>query len=191
LGYLLAKQKKSKLIYDAHESYVDMLENLPLQFKRMIYAAENFFLRRVDLLITVGEVLQEAFEKRGATNACVVGNWKDPAMYQFPMEVLEGEKRKLNITKSQLVVSIIANLGKERQLPPLIEAVANNPQFFLIIGGDGPCKEIAIEASRSHQNIAYLGRVPPSRVPLYTAISDIIFYGFDPKNPNSKYSAPI
>ena len=190
LGYLLARQKKAKLIYDAHESYVDMLQNLPGFFKKIIYATENFFLKRVDLLVTVGETLKKALEGRGAKHACVVGNWKDPQRFMFRKEILEAERRNLRISSGQLVISFISNLGRERQLPPLINAVADNPQLFLILGGDGPCKETAAEAARSHQNIVYLGRVPPSRVPLYTAISDIVFYGFDPENPNSKYSAP-
>jgi glycosyltransferase involved in cell wall biosynthesis len=190
LGYLLAKQGKSKLIYDAHESYVDMLENLPQQFKRIIYAAENFFLKRVDLLITVGEILKKALEKRGAKHACVVGNWKDPENFRFPREILEAERRNLQISNGQLVISFISNLGKERQLPQLIEAVADNPRLFLIIGGDGPCRDIAEEASRRYSNIKYLGHVPPSKVPMYTAVSDVVFYGFDPQNPNAKYSSP-
>lgn len=190
LGYLLAKKKKSKLVYDAHESYVDMLETLPRFFKKIIYAAENFFLKRVDLLITVGEILKEAFDKRGAKRTCVVGNWKDPENFRFPEEVLEAEKRNLKISSDQLVISFISNLGNERQLPQLIKAVLDNPGFFLIIGGDGPCQEIAAEAAQHYPNIAYLGRVPPSRVPIYTAVSDVVFYGFDSTNPNSKYSAP-
>ena len=36
LGYILSKCKKAKLIYDAHESYVGMVHNLPQFFKRVI-----------------------------------------------------------------------------------------------------------------------------------------------------------
>jgi glycosyltransferase involved in cell wall biosynthesis len=89
-----------------------------------------------------------------------------------------------------LVISFIANLGRERQLPQLIDAVKDTPEMFLIIGGDGPCREIVQNSAHKYQNIIYLGYVHPSKVPLYTAMSDIIFYGFDPMNPNSKFSAP-
>lgn len=130
LGYLLAKQRKAKLIYDAHESYVDMLENLPYFLKKIIFAAENFFLKRVDLLITVGEILRKALEERGAKHTCVVGNWKEPEHFKFPEEVLRAERRKLQILDGQLVISFISNLGKERQLPHLICAVGDNPHFF-------------------------------------------------------------
>lgn len=190
LGYLLAKQRKAKLIYDAHESYVDMLGNLPGWLKMAIYKVEDFLLKRTDLLITVGDILRGAFIRRGAKQTCVVGNWKDPSQFQFPPEALKEERKRLNIFNGQLVISFIANLGMERQLQPLIAAVKESREIFLIIGGDGPCSKIVKEASQRYANIAYLGYVNPSKVPFYTALSDIIFYGFDPVNPNSKFSAP-
>jgi glycosyltransferase involved in cell wall biosynthesis len=190
LGYLLSKRKKAKVIYDAHESYADMLINVPWLVKKAVYKIENFLLRRIDLLITVGEILREDFERRGVQHSCVVGNWKNPDEFKFPQEVLEGERQRLHILNDQLVISFIANLGAERQLQPLIAAVKDSREVFLIIGGDGPCREIVEDASQRYSNIAYLGYVNPSKAPLYTAISDIIFYGFDPSNPNSKFSAP-
>ena len=190
IGYLLARQKKAKLIYDAHESYVDMLINIPIWFKKAIYKTENFLLQRIDLLITVGEILRETFEKRGVRRSCVVGNWKNPDEFKFPQKILEKEKQRLQISNGQLVVSFIANLGKERQLTQLVEAVKDTPSVTLVVGGDGPCRGVVQEAARKYPNIIYLGYVHPSKVPLYTAISDIIFYGFDPSNPNSKFSAP-
>ena len=190
LGYLLAKRKKTKVIYDAHESYVDMLGNLPGWLKMAIYKVEGFLLKRTDLLITVGDILREAFIRRGAKQTCVVGNWKDPSQFQFPPEALKEERKRLNIFNGQLVISFITNLGMERQLQPLIAAVKESREIFLIIGGDGPCREIVKDASQKCGNIAYLGYVNPSKVPFYTALSDIIFYGFDPVNPNSRFSAP-
>jgi len=190
LGYLLAREKKSKLVYDAHESYVDMLINVPHWLKRAIYKTENFLLRRIDLLITVGEILEEDFEKRGVRSSCVVGNWKEPNEFKFPQEVLEQERQRLHILNGQLVISFIANLGKERQIEQLVGAVKDMPKIILIVGGEGPSRGVVEDAAHEYSNIIYLGYVHPSKVPLYTALSDIIFYGFDPSNPNSKFSAP-
>ena len=167
-----------------------MLVNVPSCFKKLIFRTENFFLKRIDVLITVGEILREAFISRGAKHTCVVGNWKDPDKFIFPKEILEREKTSLKIPNGQLIVSFIANLGMERQLPQLINAVKDGREVFLIVGGDGPCKGIIEEAARKYSNIIFLGYVHPSKVPLYTALSDIIFYGFDSENPNSRFSAP-
>jgi len=190
LGFFLSRLKRSKLVYDAHESYVDMLGNIPSWMKSMIFKVENILLRHTDLLITVGEILREHLARRGAKRTCVVGNWKDPAKFQFPELELKKEKKRLNIADNQMVVSFIANLGDERQLPQLIEAVRGMPDMFLIVGGDGPCKGLVVDATRRHPNIHYLGYVKPHKVPFYTALSDVIFYGFDPNNPNARFSAP-
>ena len=190
LGYALAKSKDAKLVYDAHESYIDMLGNLPAWLRKTIYTLENFFLGKIDLLITVGEILRRSLAKRGAENTCVVGNWKDPDRFKFPKNIIEQEKKRLKISGSQLVVSFIANLGEERQVPQLIKAIQSSPDLFLIIGGNGSCRAMVEDAARKHSNICYLGFVNPDQIPLYTAISDIVFYGFDPLNKNARYSAP-
>lgn len=190
LGYMLSRHRVAKLVYDAHESYVDMIGNIPQWLKTAIYHVENSFLKRTDLLITVGEILRESLVRRGARKTCVVGNWKDPKKFQFPKNVLEEEKKRLDIADNQLVISFIANLGTERQLPQLIESVKDMQDTFLIVGGDGPCRRLVEDAARRYPNIHYLGYVNPEKVPMYTSMSDVVFYGFDPSNPNAKYSAP-
>ena len=190
LGYSLAKLKDSKLVYDSHESYVDMLHDHPGLLRKSIFFIENLLIKQVDLLITVGEKLRSRFKKRGATHTCVVGNWQDPAKFKFTGKEILAEKNKLNIKKDQKVICFIANLGMERQVPQLIEAVSKTPEMYLIIGGNGPCRNIVEKAAQTYENIHYLGYVHPSKVPFYTACADIIFYGFDPENPNAKFSAP-
>jgi glycosyltransferase involved in cell wall biosynthesis len=190
LGFLISKCKHAKLVYDAHESYVDMLVNLPGWLKMLIYGAENILLRRTNLLITVGEILRNYLAQRGAPRTCVVGNWKDPSKFQFSENLITSEKERLQISDSQIVISFIANLDHERQLPQLIEAIKDTPSLFLLLGGVGPCKGIVEDAARSYSNVCYLGYVHPSKVPFYTALSDVIFYGFDPNNSNARFSAP-
>lgn len=190
LGYVLARIKRASLVYDAHESYADMLENVPRWLKRAIVRCENFFLPRVDQLITVGEILEGYFKSRGARKTAVVGNWKDSADFCFDHETLVQERKRLGIPENAFVVSFIANLGYERQVVPLIEAVKAMPEVFLVIGGRGPAEAIVRAAAARYPNILYLGFVPPSRIPLYTAVSHAVFYGFDPANANSRFSAP-
>jgi glycosyltransferase involved in cell wall biosynthesis len=190
LGCAIAKLKGAKLVYDSHESYVDMLFNLPALMRGIIYRMENFFLKRTDLVITVGNTLRAHLKKRGAKHVSVIGNWRDPSDFDFDMQLLRKERKKLGIEENQCVIVFIANLIKERPLPQLIEAVKNLPNTFLILGGGGYYEKIAAEADLQYQNILYLGYVHPSKIPLYTALADVVFYGFDPNNPNAKFSAP-
>lgn len=190
LGYVLAKLKRSKLVYDSHESYVDMLHTLPAIVKKSVLHAENFLMKKTDLIITVGEILRQYLIDRGADNVCVVGNWQDPGNFIFEEEAIQSEKSNLGIAADKKVVVFIANLGRERCVSELIHAICDSFDTHLILGGNGPCADFAHEASKKYNNITYLGYVHPERVPFYTALADIVFYGFDPNNPNARFSAP-
>lgn len=190
LGFLLGKIKNKIIVYDAHESYADMLINVNGFIKKFIVTAENYIVRRIRLLITVGNILKKEFIKRGAKNVCVAGNWKNLNDFYFPDSFLEQEKEKLRIPRNKIIVSFIGWFGYERKIYELIQAVKNENQIFLILGGKGPLLELVKKAAEELDNILYLGFVDPSKISLYTCMSHIIFYGFDPLNPNSKYSAP-
>lgn len=190
LGVVLSIFKRVKLVYDAHESYADMLENVPKWIPLCIVALENWCLRRVDCVITVGDILAKAFRRRGAKRTVVVGNWKEPRDFVFPAEILHKERETLGIPRDQVVVSFIGNLGLERQIAPLVEAVRGISKLTLLVGGKGPAESIVRRAAEESKNIVYLGFVHPSKVPLYTALSDMLFYGFDPMNKNARFSAP-
>ena len=47
-----------------------------LRCRSALMPLENFLIRRIDLLITVGEKLRQHFAERGARRSVVVGNWK-------------------------------------------------------------------------------------------------------------------
>src|ERR1035438_5900813 len=62
LGFLLGKLKRKPIVYDAHESFSDMLDgNVHRGVRRGLVRLENFLIRRIDLLITVGEKLRRHF----------------------------------------------------------------------------------------------------------------------------------
>ena len=191
LGYTISRLKKTKLVYDAHESYVDMLANnvSPL-IKKIISVAENYLLKKVDLTITVGDILKESLIKKGALQVMVVGNWKQLTDFQFSAKVLEEEKTKLGIPKDALVISYIAHLNPERKIEPLLRSIENEEDVFLVVGGRGPIEKIVRNSAQKHKNIIFLGFVHPLKVPFYVALSDVVYYGFDKNNPNAQYSAP-
>lgn len=191
LGFLAGKIKRKKIIYDAHESYVDMLNsNVNNYLKKIILSIENFLIKRIDSLITVGDMLKKAYEMRGARNICIVGNWKSLEHFKIPKEKIQNIKKQLKIPDNRLIISFITWLSAERQLAQLLESVINNKNVFLILGGDGPMRNQVEHISSGADNIIFLGFVNPKYIALYTCMADVIFYGFDKDNPNSKYSAP-
>jgi glycosyltransferase involved in cell wall biosynthesis len=190
LGYALARLRRKPLVYDSHESYVDMLYAMPAAVKKAIVAVENWMLGRADLVITVGDLLREHLAARGARRVEVVGNWQDPDQFSADREALESLRRQLGIESGRTALCFIAHLTPERKLPELIAAASRSPRIHLVLGGDGACRPLAEQAAAEFRNITYLGRVPPSKIPLYTAACDAVFYGFDPTNANARFSAP-
>jgi glycosyltransferase involved in cell wall biosynthesis len=191
VGYFLGRLKRKPIIYDSHEDFAGMLHgSVPGWMERRIRWLETRLVLHVDVVVTVGEELRRAFERRGCRQTVVVGNWKKLEEFRFDLETRLCTRRDLQIPESALLVSFIANLGRERHLPKLIAAVSQRPEIHLLIGGNGPCAGLAQEAARQFSNIHYLGFVSPKDIGHYTWASDVLFYGFDTENPNAKYSAP-
>ena len=134
--------------------------------------------------------MRSEYQDRGARDTYVVGNWKRLADYDISTEQRKRAREELNVPAGKMVITYIAWLSEERMLPALLNSVRQDEDLFLIIGGDGPLSEEVQKRSGENRNIRFLGYVDPGRIPLYTAMADVIYYGFDPANPNSRFSAP-
>jgi len=191
LGVLLGRLIGARVLFDAHESFPDMLAgNVNTGLRNLLVKLEDFLIKRVDGLITVGELLRQEYRRRGARRTYVVGNWKRLEDFEPLRDRAKAQRRRLGIPAGALVITYIAWLSEERRLPALLEAVDGTPGLFLIIGGQGPLGEEVRRRAANSANIHALGPVPPDRVPLYTAAADVIYYGFDESHPNAQYSAP-
>ena len=189
-GSSWARKLGAKLVFDAHENYPDMMMgHLPSSAVACLRRMEKRLLLGSDLLITVGSRLADHYRSLGAREVVVVGNWKNADAYRFAPRQVEDKRRELGLD-GKIAVSFVANLGRECHLEPLMQAVAGDDRFACVIGGEGVLADLARQYSQKHANIKYLGHVNPSDVPLITAACDVIYYGFDCTNPNSRWSAP-
>lgn len=191
LGFLLGKLKRKPIVYDAHESFPDMLEgSVPPALQRGLVFLENFFIRRIDLLITVGEKLRRHFADRGARHSVVVGNWKRVREFSRTEQQKLEIRRQLGIPTGAMTVVCITQLLKDRKIEELLQAVDNRPDVYAILGGKGILAELVIQAAAKNPRIIYVGFVSPERIADYTCAADVVYYGFDPANPNARFSAP-
>ncbi len=190
-GYRASRSTGAKLIFDAHENFPDMMDgHLPAAAVKAIRWLESKLVPKVDLLITVGPKLAEFYRDLGAAQVQIVGNWKNAADYTFDAEQVRQARKALGIAEDVIAISYIANLGRDRRVQPLLEAVASDKRFACVFGGSGSQADLVSRAAKEHDNIVYLGHVPPAKVPLITAACDVIYYGFDESNPNARWSAP-
>jgi glycosyltransferase involved in cell wall biosynthesis len=191
LGFVLGKLKRKPIVYDAHESFPDMLEgNVHLSVRRGLTRLENFLIRRIDLLITVGEKLRRHFEERGARHSVVVGNWKRLGDFSRTERQNREVRRQLGIPDSALAVVCITQLLKDRKIEELLAAAEASPEVYVILGGKGVLDGRITEAAAANPRILFVGFVSGKRIADYTCAADVVYYGFDPRNPNARFSAP-
>ncbi len=191
LGFAVGKVKRKPIVFDSHENFTGMLEgSIHPSVQRFLVGVENFLIRRVDLLITVGEKLRRAFAARGAKRTTVVGNWKALGEYQKTEAQNRELRARLSIPDDAVVVTCITQLLKNRMVEELVEAAKPFPQIYVIIAGKGELEAQARQWAAENTHVIFPGFIHASEVPAYTCASDVIYCGFDPLNPNARYAAP-
>ncbi len=191
LGFLAGKLKRKPVIYDSHESFPDMLEGSVHPFiRRALVKLENFLIRRTDLLITVGEKLRQFFAERGAGHSVVVGNWKRAEEFSRTQQENIATRSRLGVPPQALLVVCITQLLKDRKIEELFDAAEQCPDVYVIVGGKGILEPMVREAARKNPRILFTGFVSGKQIADYTCAADAVYYGFDPENPNARFSAP-
>jgi glycosyltransferase involved in cell wall biosynthesis len=191
LGFLLGKLKRKPIIYDAHESFPDMLEgSVHRTVQRGLVWLENALIRHIDVLITVGEKLRRHFAERGTRRSVVVGNWKRLEDFSRSESQNLEVRRRLGIPSGALVVVCITQLLKDRKIEELLQAAADCPNVYIILGGKGVLQGLVEQAATANPRILFVGFASGKQIADYTCAGDVVYYGFDPENPNARYSAP-
>jgi len=191
LGFVLGKLKRRPVVYDAHESFPDMLDgNVPDAVQGGLVHLENFFIRRIDVLITVGEKLRRHFAERGARRSVVVGNWKRLVDFSRTEQQNREVRQRLKIPEEALAVVCITQLLKDRKIDELLEASKQCPDVYIILGGKGVLESQIVLAAAANPRLVFVGFVSGKQIADYTCAADVVYYGFDPTNPNARFSAP-
>jgi glycosyltransferase involved in cell wall biosynthesis len=191
IGFALGILKRRPVVYDAHESFPDMLTgSVPALIRRGLTWLENLLIRRIDLLITVGEKLRACFESRGARASVVIGNWKRASEFSVEPETIARTRRDLGIPDNALAIACITQLLGDRKLEELLDAADADPDVHVIVGGRGALEPLVRERAARNARIHYIGFVPQQEIARYTCAVDAVYYGFDPQNPNARFSAP-
>lgn len=191
-GWRLARKTGALLVFDAHESYPDMLgHNVAGWVRWGARRLERCLVPRADLLVTVGERLRRHYAAMGARDTEVVGNWRDPLGTRDEVaRIRQAVRVEAGLMPSPVFILFIANLTPERRLEPLLAAVESVPGATLVVGGKGPGADAAKAAAARCPRIRYIGPVRPDDVARWTAGCDAVYYGFDPSNANAAFSAP-
>lgn len=174
-------------IYDAHECYP---EQIGPQVNRFVYyillGLEKMMTRRANRVITVGEILADRFRSLGGT-VTVVGNYQDPKVFRPTGSI---SRATIGIPQSSLTIAYIGGFTRTRAILPLLEAAHLVDNVTVILGGDGVQRNQIENALPRYPNVHYLGWIDGDQIVEYLDLADVVYYGLDPLDGNSQYSAP-
>jgi len=190
-GIVLKLMRKKPLVYDAHENYALVKSvSLPLFFVRMLRLAEKVLLSKANAIFTASTFVGEEFRAVTRRPVTTIGNYwpLDVSDHISPDEVTV-ERDRLGIPDEHLTIVYIGGLKRTRKIAPLLAAVEDGMGIHLVICGAGEQQDAVEEEARRKRCVSYLDWVPLDRVPLYSRLSDVIYYGLE-KYPGALYNSP-
>jgi glycosyltransferase involved in cell wall biosynthesis len=190
LAYLYGRGAGIPVVFDAHEFYPGMVRaNVGKLISRALEVFERACAPRVDAVITVGERLADHYRAMGA-NVWIVHNSQPSADPGLIEEMGRAKRQSLGLPDDALVVVYIGMLSRSRLIAPLLDAAAALERVWLVIGGEGAQQAAVLAAAEHNPRIRWLGWVEPEDVQAVVAAGDVVYYGLDAANPNSRYFMP-
>ena len=188
IGYAYCRRRSIPLVFDAHESYPDLIApQVPGWAVAVVRWMERFLVRRVDALVTVGDLLADHY-RRWAAWVVVVRNCQPFA--PAPSEPAP-QRSEWGLQDAELVVCYVGGFTRGRVILPLIEAVVADPSVGLVLVGEGPQAQALMNAIGDSSRVAYLGpRVPADQVVNIMKAADVVYYGLRSDFPNNCFSSP-
>jgi glycosyltransferase involved in cell wall biosynthesis len=191
-GIRLKKRLQCKLVFDAHEDYPSWISlYVPGLFVHLLSYLQRRWLRSVDAALAASSVTAEKLVASGVSPTIHIPNVQDLSPYEnIGQAELAQARQKLGLDPEGFVVSYIGGFSRNRLLLPLIEAMRNLPDATLLLAGDGHQRADIEAAIQGMANVHYLGWLPAEQVPLYTCLSDVIYYCLKPDYPGAAFNAP-
>ncbi|MEW5936514.1 MAG: glycosyltransferase family 4 protein [Candidatus Thermoplasmatota archaeon] len=189
LGILTARLRGTKVIYDSHESYCDMISgSVPGVLVSLLSRVERCLVRSADAVVCVTQAIEKVFRSFGARRTEVISNCADLA--SMPSEEKVSTLRASIRKGDETVLLYIGVFERIRGLVGMVQAFRKyaGEEFRFLVGGFGPLEKEVKEACQGVGSVTFIGPVPHDMVLLYTLSSDVLIITADPKNANAQLS---
>ncbi len=170
----IAKLKRAKVYYNSRELYAFLggLRHRPF-LQSVVKSVEKFFITKVDLVLTTGEMDSAFLEKfYRIDNTLVIRNIP---LYQTPSAKIDF-REMYGISEDKMILLYQGVLLEGRGVPLIMRAMAKLPDTVLVILGDGEQKnnfqKLADELKIS-ERIFYAGTINQRELINYTAGADV------------------
>jgi glycosyltransferase involved in cell wall biosynthesis len=190
-GIVLKLLLKKPLVYDAHENYALVKSvSLPIFFVKMLRLAEKLLLNKADAILTASTFVGDEFRAVTRRPVTTIGNyWPLDICARISPDEVAVERDRLGIPPGYLTIVYIGGLKSTRKIAPLLGAVRDGMGVHLVICGAGEQQKAVEQEARTKRCVSYLDWVPLERVPLYSRLSDVVYYGLE-KYPGALYNSP-
>jgi len=170
----IAKIRKAKLYYNSRELYAFLggLRNRPF-LQKMVKSIEQFYIKKVDLVLTTGEMDSEFLKKfYKITNTIEIRNIP---LLQMPAQTVN-YREMFDIPRNSLIMIYQGVLLVGRGIPIILQAMKELPELYLIIIGDGEQKnnfaQMTTELGISYR-VFFIGTINQKELINFTAGGDI------------------
>lgn len=183
--------RRVKLVLDTHENYSMMMKPLVSDWVVFgITSLEKLLTRIAHLVVSSNQATADYYKSCGAQSGVVVGNWKNPVLFEFDVDKISKKRQELGIIDGQLVIAYIGALSADRNVIPLLQTLRTRSDAFLILGGKGDQENEIRGFCSEMQNVYFPGYIHPDQVPLFIAVADLIYYCYEPSHVYAPYNAP-
>lgn len=186
-GFAISKIKQAKLVYDAHESYVDLIAPyVPRFIASIVGITESVLVRKANYVITENESKKQILINRGASKVYILPNYPMSSLFRGLDQA--SSKKALGL-EGKFVVLYIGEVMPGRniemliELAILLEARGIEDIVFMIVGEGILLPQIKkmVELKNLFKYFLFVEWVPPGDVPLYYAASDIVYILLEPQ----------
>jgi glycosyltransferase involved in cell wall biosynthesis len=180
-GVWLKRKLGVKLIYDAHEIFVYMIErSAPKVVVRYANRMERKLLKEVDYVITVDDGYAEYFRHITTKPLAIVRNCKD----------LIGEYKPPS--QHIFTLTYIGTLNRSRFFPQMLHVIGKiqNVQFIIIAKKENILYNEVKELAQTYKNIKFLDPIPTSQVLSVTQEGHVVVCLFDPTKKLNRIGSP-
>lgn len=181
-NFLVARLRRKKLVYDAHELFTEVPEVISRPLVRKTWLSlERALLPKIGRMITVNDSLARIYESRYSVKAVAVRN-------------VPFRKPQLNAPKANppvLLYQGAVNIGRGVDL--MLRALVLLPEYQLwIIGGGDVLDEMKQLAEKLNlqDRTTFFGRIPFEELAEYTAQATIGFSLEEDLGLNYRYASP-
>ncbi|KAF0152795.1 MAG: glycosyl transferase group 1 [Ignavibacteria bacterium] len=169
-----AKLKSAKVFYNSREiyAYIGGLHSKPY-LQKLITEIERFFIKKVDLVMTTGELDSEFLEKFYSLQKTSV--IRNIPLYQKPTEKFEFRK-KYNIADDKLILLYQGIIIPGRGIEKIIRALSQIPNVVFVLLGNGEQKENYFKLAQEikvEDRVVFAGAFNQKELINYTSAADV------------------